>query len=310
MTHLLLTLALALPAQTAAKSDKAEPSDSPWDITRRITVDGVKRTYHFHLPRNYDPKTPTPVVVALHGAATNGNIMEHFCGMTAQADKGGFIVVYPNGTGVGDALLTWNAGFFPAHVGKKPPPDDIAFLHAVLDDLAKAAHVDPKRTYVVGMSNGGMMAYRAAAEMSGRFAAMANVAGTIVIDPWQPKHPMPVLHIHGTNDHLVPFKGGDPKGPAFLRFPSTEENIKTVCDFNGCRNEPVVTTLPKTKDRFQVTRKDFGKGKNGAEVLLYVIDGGGHTWPGRPAVTLLGPATHNIMANELMWEFLKKYSRE
>lgn len=307
MTHFLLTLALSLPAQTEPKTDVA---DAPRDITRRLTIDGLKRSYHFHLPKNYDPKTPTPVVVVLHGAGTNGAIMEKFSGMTAQSDRSGFIVVYPNGTGAADLLLTWNAGFFPAAVGKKGPPDDIKFLNAALDDLAKIANVDPKRTYVVGMSNGGMMAYRAAAEMSGRFAAMANVAGTIVLDKWEPKHPMPVLHIHGTNDHLVPFKGGDPKGPAFLRFPSTEQNMKTVCDFNGCRNEPNVTLLPKSKDRFQVTRTDFGKGKNGAEVLLFVIDGGGHTWPGRPAVTFLGPATHNIRASEVMWEFLKKYTRD
>jgi polyhydroxybutyrate depolymerase len=299
MTHLVLAFALTLPAQNDPPS---------WDVARTLTVDGLKRSYHFHLPKNYDPTKPTPVVLVLHGAATNGKIMEHFCGMNLQADKSGFIAVYPNGTGAGELMLTWNAGAFPGPLnGKKA--NDVAFLAAVLDDLGKAANVDRKRTYVCGMSNGGMMAYRAASEMSGRFAAMASVAGAIVTDKWQPKHAMPVLHIHGTEDSLVPFKGGE-KGPKFLRFPSVEENLKTCCLFNGCGQMPQETELPKAKDKYKVTKTDYGKGKNGAEVVLYTIDGGGHTWPGRAAPTLLGPATNNLIANEVIWDFFRQYKRE
>lgn len=293
MTHLFLALALTIPAQKS-------------DVTRTLTVNDLKRTYHFHLPKDYDASKPTPVVMVLHGAATNGKIMEMFCGMSAQADKSGFIAVYPNGTGVADVMLTWNAGKFPG--GKKP--DDIAYLNAVLDDLPKVANVDKKRTYVCGMSNGGMMAFRAAAEMSARFAAMADVAGTIATDTWEPKHPMPVLHVHGTKDTLVPFGGGDKKGPAFLRFPSVEANMKTCSQFNGCGEAPKVTELPQDKDKFKVTMSDYGKGKNGADVILYVIENGGHTWPGRPAPTMLGPATNNVIANQVIWDFFRKHVRE
>jgi polyhydroxybutyrate depolymerase len=299
MLSLLLAAALAIPAQNQPPS---------MDVGRMLTVDGLKRSYHFHLPKNYDATRPTPVVVVLHGAATNGKIMEHFCGMTAQADKSNFIVVYPNGTGNADILLTWNAGAFPGPLNTKRP-NDIAFLNAVLDDLAKSANVDKKHTYVCGLSNGGMMAYRCAAEMSGRFAAMASVAGAIVTETWQPKHPMPVLHIHGTEDALVPFKGGE-KGPQFLRFPSVDVNIKTCCTFNGCGQVPQETELPKAKDKYKVIKADYGKGTSGAEVVLYTIDGGGHTWPGRAAPTLLGPATHNLVANEVIWDFFRRYSRE
>ena len=66
----------------------------------------------------------------------------------------------------------------------------------------------------------------------------------------------------------------------------------------------------KTKDKFIVTKSDFGKGKDGAEVILYTIEGGGHTWPGRAAPTLLGPATHNLVANEAIWNFFRNYTRE
>jgi len=300
MTQWLLVFALCATAQ------KEPPA---LDVARSLMVDGLKRSYYFHFPKGYDATKPTPVVLALHGAATNGKLMEHFCGMTAQADKSGFILVYPNGTGTADIFLTWNAGAFPGPLtGKRP--NDVAFLGAVLDDLANVANVDKKRTYVCGLSNGGMMAYRAAAEMSERFAAMASVAGTIVTDTWQPKLPLPVLHIHGTDDPLVPYKGGDKDGPVFLRFLSVEANMKICCRANGCGELPKETELPKAKDNYQVIKSDFGKGKSGAEVVLYTIERGGHTWPGRAAPTLLGPATFNLNANEAIWEFFRRFVRE
>lgn len=299
MTSLLLTIAVACGGQLVIPGA---------DVPRTLNVDGVKRSYYFHFPKSYDETKRTPVVVALHGAGTNGKLMERFTGMTQCAEQHGFIVVYPNGTGVGDLLLTWNAGFFPAANGKRP--DDIKYLNAVLDDLATVANVDKKRIYVCGLSNGGMMAFRAAAEMSHRFAAMADVAGAIVVDSWQPQNPMPVLHIHGTKDPLVPYQGGGKKGAEFLRFPSVDEAVLMCCKANGCEPTPKVTELPKSKDKYKVTKHDFGKGKSGAEVVLYVVENGGHTWPGRAAPTLLGPSTNNIIANELMWDFFRRYTRE
>ena len=283
----------------------ATPAQTPADVVRSVKIDGEDREYHFHLPKGHDPAKPTPVVVVLHGAGTNGKIMEHFCGMTEQSDKSGFIVVYPNGTGTGKTFLTWNAGDFPPALGKRP--DDIAYLNKVLDDLQTAVKVDAKRVYVAGMSNGGMMAYRCGHEMSARVAAIASVTGTIVVKDWQPKHPMPVLQIHGTKDSLVPFEGTKDK---FLKFPSIESGMKICAKFNGCDPEPKITELPKTKDKYRVEKHDFGKGKNGAEVVLYVVEDGGHTWPGRDAPTLLGPSTKNILANEVIWEFFSKYTRE
>jgi polyhydroxybutyrate depolymerase len=307
MKSLLLTVAVALQGQTSAPTPAPMPPADASNIVRKLDFDGAKRSYHFHLPRNYDPKTPTPVVVALHGAATNAKIMEYFCGLSNQADKSGFIVCYPNGTGT-DPLLTWNAGRFPGTPPGTKAPDDISFLRKVLDDLETAANVDKKRVYVTGMSNGGMMAYRAAAEMSDRFAAMASVTGTLVIDEWKPKRPMPVLHIHGTKDGLVPWEGT--KSNPFLKFPSIEEVVRICAKENGCDETPKVTMLPQPFDNLKVEKRDFGKGKNGAEVVLYVIEGGGHTWPGRTAPSLLGRSTFNLDTNQVLWDFCSRYRRE
>jgi len=143
---------------------------APGDHARTLQVDGRERSYLVHTPPKYDPKQPTPVVLILHGAGTNAQIM-------------------------------------------------------VRDDLATVVNVDPKRVFATGMSNGGMMCYRLASELSDRIAAIAPVSGTMAIPDYKPKRPVPVIHFHGTADNIVPFNG--PKGtPKFLTFKSVEETIR------------------------------------------------------------------------------------
>ena len=78
---------------------------------------------------------------------------------------------------------------------------------------------------------------------------------------------------------------------------------------DGCNEKPVTTDLPKkADDGTTVQRKVYGQGKDGAEVVLYVIKAGGHTWPGQqPPVGFLGKSTKNISANDLIWEFFRKH---
>ena len=119
----------------------------------------------------------------------NGAMMTQFCGMNKKADEAGFVAVYPNGTGAANMFLTWNAGGFVGKASDKKP-DDVKFIASLLDDLATVVKVDPKRVYATGMSNGGMMCYRLAAELSDRIAAIAPVSGTIAIDKCNPRRPV------------------------------------------------------------------------------------------------------------------------
>ena len=84
--------------------------------------------------------------------------------------------------------------------------DDVKFVSALLDDLSTVCNVDAKRVYATGISNGGMMCYRLAAELSGRIAAIAPVSGTIAIDEVKPKRSVPIMHFHGTADRVVPLQ--------------------------------------------------------------------------------------------------------
>ena len=170
-------LALQLIALLAISADPLAPGDH----NRSLKMGEQTRSYLVHVPPKYDPQKPTPVVLVLHGAAMNGAMMVPFCGMNEKADEAGFVAVYPNGTGAGRSVPDLERRWIRRQSGERKP-DDVKFIASLLDDLATVVNVDPKRVYATGMSNGGMMCYRLAAELSDRIAAVAPVAGTMAID--------------------------------------------------------------------------------------------------------------------------------
>lgn len=285
-------LLVGLEAANAFTQEAKKPEDSdafgPGDHARSINMGEQERSFLVHVPKSYDSKKPSPVVLALHGALMNGPMMVWFAGLNKKADQENFIVVYPSGLG-----MVWNAG----NMGSKT--DDVAFISKLLDDLETVVSVDKKRVYACGMSNGAMMCYRLAAELSDRIAAIAPVAGRNLVNEIKPKRPVPVLHFHGTKDTLVPFEG---------KFRSVDDSIQKWVKLNGCHEKPKEDALSKDGDEMKVTRKTYGSGKDGAEVVLVVIDGGGHTWPGQqPPVGFMGKSAMNISANDLIWAFFKKH---
>ncbi len=282
---------------------------APGDHTRTLQHDGRSRSYLVHVPPKYDPKRPTPVVLVFHGAMTDAAITVGLTGLNAKADKEGFLAVYPNGTGRFEHMLTWNGGNC-CGAAQWNMVDDVGCTRAVLDDLAKAANVDAKRVFATGISNGGFMCYRLASELSDRFAAIAPVSGTMGTAACNPKRPVSVMHFHGSDDKFVPFNGGDgERGPPFVKFFSVEHSIQAWVKADGCPEKPVIREeATKVDDGTTVQRKTYGPGKDGAEVVLFVIRGGGHTWPGQEMkIQFLGKATKNISANDLMWEFFKNH---
>jgi polyhydroxybutyrate depolymerase len=152
------------------------------------------------------------------------------------------------------------------------------------------------------------MCYRLAAELSDRIAAIAPVAGTIAIEESKPKRAVPVIHFHGTKDTFVPFEMAKGKTPAFMKFKGVEDSVQTWVKLNGCDEKSKMETISKEGDEMKVTRKTFGGGKDGAEVVLVVIDEGGHAWPGMtPPASFMGKSAKNVSANDLMWEFFQKH---
>ena len=120
---------------------------------------------------------------------------------------------------------------------------------------------------------------------------------------------MSVLHFHGTKDTLVLFGGPDDRIPKNLKFLSAEDSVLAWAKVDGCPEIPVVAEMPNiADDGTSVQRTTYGPGRDGSEVILYTIEGGGHTWPGRePPIPFLGKSTRDISANDLIWDFFQKH---
>ena len=293
-----------------AGAEQPKPAEhlQPGDSTRTVLIGDRERSYLVHVPPQYNPEKPTPVVLALHGAWTNGKVMEIYSGLNHTADANGFIAVYPNGTGPSDATLFWNSGHWPARSGRQPP-DDIAFFNGLLDDLATVANVDSKRVFATGISNGAMMCHRLAAEMSDRIAAIAPVSGTLCISDPKPQRPVPVLEFHGTADKIVRYDGKPSATAEFLGYKSVDDTINAWMKANGCRGKLV--TEDRDDNAHDGTKVSVSTSGGDNEVTLVKIEGGGHTWPGASSLPfserLLGKTTHNISANDMIWEFFARH---
>ncbi len=284
---------------------------APGDHRRTLAVEEMERQYLLHLPPAARDQESLPVVLAFHGGGSNAEQMAAFCGLNEKADREGFVAVYPDGAGRVERARTWNAGNCCGYA-LRHDVDDVLFVRRLLDDLKQAVPVDERRIYATGMSNGAMLCYRLASEMSDRFAAIAPVAGPMGTAECSPARPVPVCHFHGTDDQFAPLRGG--RGARSLsqtNFYSVEHSIRCWVRANGCNVEPQVTELPpSTDDGTRVTRTVYAGGREGAEVALYTVHGGGHTWPGRqPLLRYLGPSTKNLSANDVMWEFFQRFQR-
>lgn len=288
----------------------ADPLDAG-DHLRNLTVKGLPRTYRVHLPPQYDRQRAWPVVLAFHGGGTNAESMIAFCGLSEKADAVGFVAVYPEGTGRVAGAYTWNGGNCCGYA-QRQQTDDVRYVRKLLDDLAKVINVDHRRVFATGMSNGAILCYLLASELSDRLAAIAPVAGPMGTDSCWPQQPVSVLHFHGTLDQFAPYAGGHGKRSLTqTEFFSVDHSIRCWVAANGCRDVPELTEIEdRHGDGTHITVQRYHGGEQGSEVILYQIHGGGHTWPGRePRLEVLGPYTSNVVANEVMWEFFERHGR-
>ena len=260
------------------------------DQSWMIDFGGATRTFEVHVPASYDPNKATPMVLNFHGLTSNGMQEIFLTGMNLKSDAQGFIAVHPEGTG-----NSWNAGGC-CDPAAKDMVDDIGFVTAMLDKLESDLCVDPKRVFVTGMSNGAFLSDRIGCELAARVAAIAPVAGVLVSPTCNPARPMPVLAFHGTADMLVDYYGKGQYG-----FIGAQADIDAWATRDGC-TDTAVQTFQKD-DTTCMTRSAC---KEGAEVTLCTVDGGGHTWPGGYAIPG-GKTTMAISATDAMWDFFVKH---
>jgi len=307
---LILCVVTLISLSTSCLTINASDTDySVGDHTGSIMFDGLERTYRIHIPFMYDTDKSMPLVIALHGFGGSGETMEKLSGFNILSDREAFIVVYP------DAIKRcWNDGReVSKYRSNRRNIDDMGFISTLIDHLTKELNIDKKRIYVTGMSNGAIMSYRLACELPEKIAAIAPVAGTMrekVASQCSPSRAISVLVINNVDDPIVPWEGIELKNGTLISVPST---VRYWVTHNNCSSSPIITWEPDKdpQDGTRVRREVYGQGKEGTEVILYAIEGGGHTWPGgQPYLPerIIGKTSRDISACEVIWEFFKKHS--
>lgn len=302
----LVALTLTLLALTGM-SQAAESRDEPHSLEHG----GLKRSYLLHVPAQ-TPAGPLPLVVVLHGGGGNAASAAKMTGFDAEADQHGFIVVYPDGTGrphrLREALskgdfLTWNSGHCCSYA-KEHGVDDVGFIRAVVADVERQHPVDSKRVYATGISNGAMMSYRLACEASDLFAAVAPVAGIIDVDDCKPTHPVSVIDFQGTADENVPMDGGvGKKALEKENRPPVQQSVDFWRKQDGCG----VTVNADATDLHMI---DYGGCDAGTAVDYYIVQGGGHDWPGGDRISLLlDKPDPKVPATDIIWSFFAEHPR-
>ncbi|MDR7486081.1 MAG: PHB depolymerase family esterase [Armatimonadota bacterium] len=279
-----------------------------------IIFGGLTRTYRTYVPSG--GAGPMPLLLALHGGGGSGAAMERLTqgGLNRLADRERFVVVYPDGVD-----RHWNDGRgIQAYRAHREDLDDVGFIAALIGRVAQSVPIDERRVYATGISNGGLMAFRLARELADRVAAIALVA-TSMSEPLAqmpgPARAISVLLMPGTQDPLVPWSGGEIGFPGRLkvgRVISVPETIRLWAAHNDCPPTATVTWEPDRdpQDGTRVRREAYRPCRDGTEVVLYAIEGGGHTWPGGWQYLpqrIVGRTSRDIDANEVIWTFLRRH---
>jgi len=263
----------------------------------------LERTFLVHVPEGYSG-AKVPLVIVLHGAFNDGAGIARDSGFNELSDEQGFLVAYPQGIGLKGKLRHWNAGFC---CGKalKEGVDDIGFVGAVIADLSQRFKVNSQKIFLVGMSNGGMLAYQYAAERTEEIAGLAVVSGSLggkapSGEQWkipEPKASVPLVIVHGRDDNRLPFGSES----AELDAVSAEDSAAFFVKANQCAPRPEEETLAGGR----VTSKTWSACSQGSNVVLFAVDGWGHEWPGGPRAAKAG----GFDAATEIWKALRQRRR-
>ena len=300
---LLLVFSLSAEANWFKERLKARLSKQPAPelsaTVKKLQVGGVDRYYTIHFPKSYDPKKATPVVLAFHGGGGNMALQanDETYGLITKSEEAGFIAVLPNGHSPfrSGKLATWNAGKC-CGFARDAKSDDVGFIRALVESLATQHTIDRQRIFAIGMSNGGMMSYRLACELSDVIKGIAAVAGTDNTSECAPKNPVPVLHIHAKDDDHVLFEGGAGKNAFKDRrqitdYVSVPATMAKWVKLNGCK-------APVKK------LNQYCESYPGCGVQLCVTPDGKHSWPGGKTHTGEKGSTA-FKANDVIWDFFR-----
>lgn len=280
---------------------------APGDYERTITVGGRVRSYLLHVPPSPNRGRPMPVVIVLHGGGGSAETIARTSGFNDKADEERFVVIYPNGTGrLRDRLLTWNSGNCCGYAHENNV-DDVSFIRSLIGQVQKELNVDGRRIFVTGFSNGGMMSYRLACELSDKIAAIAPVAGALNYEKCDPARPVSLVAFHGTADDHVLYEGGEPSRRVD-RNPRVDSSVAEAISYWVKRNR--CADSAEKERQGSVLIESYAGCRAGTGVRLYTLEGQGHAWPGGEAwARWLDKPTTAVKATDAMWEFFSSHPK-
>jgi len=280
--------------------------------TISLTVEGNLRNFIVYLPAGYNNAGLMPLIFVIHGGSGTPDGMIRLADFRGIADRDDFILVYPAGI-----QKSWNDGRPTA--ANELGINDVIFFDQMIEYMVANYSVDESRVYATGISNGGFMTSRLGCELSNRISAIAVVAASMeantIATNCNPGISMPAIYIHGTADPLVPFLGGEmtANGTAGGIILSHFQVIDQWVSLNKCNATPLITDLDDlVNDGTTIRQRTYSTGIDGSEVVSYVVLNGGHTWPkGYQYLSelIVGKTSQDMIANEVIWQFFKRFKR-
>lgn len=266
-----------------------------------IVSSGERREYLLYVPTSYDATRPTPLVITLHGGAIWPVLQRDLSHWSELAESEGFIAVYPAGVRLqGHGPRGWRV------TGEGPGiTKDVRFISDLIDELEASYTIDPSRIYANGLSNGGGMTFVLSCTLADRIAAVGTVAAAQML-PWswcREERPVPLISFHGTADEAVPYEGRR-SWVWSGSFPDVSEWTAKWARRNRCGLDP-----EESRVAADVTRREYTDCDGDAAVVLFTIQGGGHTWPGGMPLPewFLGRTSDSLDATREMWAFFLEH---
>lgn len=323
----LVLLCLLIGCTLGQQQLKADSLPPGWQESS-LDVGGSTRWYRIYTP---DPISDNlPLVILLHGGTGSmRSIFRPNAGGTKEwlslAEQEGFILLVPNGTNpeTGDAFgddQNWN-DYRPDSAAGQTNADDVGFILALLDRITAQYPVDPEQIYLTGASNGGLMTYRLLIEAPDHFTAgaafIANLPEPAQNLPVMGK-PTPLMISNGTKDPLMPWIGGlvgKDRGMVI----SAEETVSWWVSANRANTDQKTSELLPNldpEDDCRIQKDFYPAGANGAPVVFYTVQGGGHAMPSAKHPLLdnflirrvIGPVCRDAEGVILAWEFFNQTS--
>lgn len=286
------------------------------NIIDSIVHQTYQRKFTVHTPTGFTNSTPVPVVFMLHGGGGTMTNAQGFTNLNSVSNTNGFLAVYPQGYGIiPSGGFSWADGRGTS--ADIAGVDDLGFIDKLLDTLIANYSIDTNKIYICGFSNGGFMTQRFACQQNQRFAAMASLGSimdTTLFASCNPSRPIPMLFMLGTADPFVPYNGGPMIGSGPV---PPIVGIDTLINFwkinNNCKtsNTPINVPNIDLTDSSTVTVFNYTNCSCNSDISFYIINGGGHTWPGVeiPSYEIIaGQTNEDIQASVELWNFFNAHN--